>query len=217
MAREGYPFVFPGCAAAILFLAGGYLSGIMGLYYGGAFLSVLTLFFAYFFRDPEREIPGGENDIVSPGDGHVVSIVEEDETYFINGQAKRISIFLSVFDVHVNRIPIGGKVDFLKYKPGSFKAAFKEDASSINEQSIIGITSQSGKRILFKQIAGLIARRIIFRVQENQLVTRGDRFGLIRFGSRVDVSVPPEVEILVKKGQRVYGGKTLIGRISNEK
>lgn len=217
MARDGYPFVLSGSAAAILFFAGGYLSDNMGLHYAGAFLSVLTMFFAYFFRDPEREIPGGENDIVSPGDGHVVAIVEEEENYFIHGQAKRISIFLSVFDVHVNRIPIGGKVDFLKYKPGSFKAAFKEDASSMNEQSIIGITSLSGKKILFKQIAGLIARRIIFRLQENQLVTRGDRFGLIRFGSRVDVLAPLDVEILVKKGQKVYGGKTIIGRISNDK
>lgn len=217
MARDGYPFVFPGGAAAILFFAGGYLSDIIGLYYAGAFLSVLTLFIAYFFRDPEREIPGGENDIVSPGDGHVVSIVEEEENYFIHGQVKRISIFLSVFDVHVNRIPISGKVDFLKYKPGSFKAAFREDASSINEQSIIGITSQNGKKILFKQIAGLIARRIIFRLRENQSVIRGERFGLIRFGSRVDLLAPLDVEILVKKGQRVYGGKTIIGRISNEK
>ena len=171
---------------------------------------ILFLFNLYFFRDPDRNIPAGKNLILSPADGTVISIEEVEEPYFFKSKVKRISIFLSVFSVHVNRIPVSGKVEFLKYNEGKFLVAFADKASEDNEQSIIGIQHESGK-ILFKQIAGIIARRIIYHISKGDSVTAGERFGLIRYGSRVDMFFPDNVELTVKVKDRVYGGETMIG------
>jgi len=211
MASEGFLFFSIAIISAVIAALTGLVSEIAGMYIAAAVLSFIALFVIFFFRDPEREITARPEDIVSPGDGKVVAVVNEIENDYFKGNVNRISIFLSIFDVHINRVPVSGKVDYLKYKKGKFKAAFKKDASIVNEQSIIGISNPLGK-VLFKQIAGLIARRIIYRLEEGYEVNIGDRYGLIKFGSRVDVLFPENVEILVNKGDRVTGGKTIIGR-----
>jgi phosphatidylserine decarboxylase len=173
-------------------------------------VAIIFLFNFYFFRDPERNIPKGNDLILSPADGTVVMIEDVDEPYYFKTKVRRVSIFLSVFDVHVNRIPVIGKVEFLKYIKGKFLVAFADKASEENEQSIIGIRHEKGK-ILFKQIAGIIARRIIYHLVEGDTVDAGDRFGLIRYGSRVDMFFPENVELKVSLKDKVYGGETIIG------
>ncbi len=215
MAREGYPFLAGSFGGAVITgIAGAYIDSIV-LIYISLGLMFAWLFMMLFFRDPEREITAGPDEIVSPGDGLIVSIADEDDDAFFNGKVKRISVFLSVFDVHVNRVPIDGIVEFYKYRKGSFKAAFKEDASEKNEQTVIGIVKDN-RRIVFKQIAGLIARRIICYLEKGQSVKAGDRCGIIRFGSRIDIVVPYNTEIYVNKGQRVKGGKSIIGKFHDE-
>jgi len=145
----------------------------------------------------------------------VVALEDEEETEFFQERIKRISIFLTIFDVHINRIPCNGTVTFFKYIPGMFKAALKEEASQKNEQTMIGIVN--GKRkVLFKQIAGVLARRIVCTVKEGQTVEQGERCGLIKFGSRVDVLVPANTEILVRNKQKVRAGITVLGRFTND-
>lgn len=216
MASEGYPFILITLFSAVVTGLSGFFYSNGVLYTASVFLILLTVFILYFFRDPEREFTAEDKEIVSPGDGLVVTITDENESDYFEEKVKRISIFLSVFDVHINRIPINGKVDFLEYKKGRFKAAFKEEASSSNEQTVIGIVNNYGK-VLFKQIAGLIARRIVCHLEEGEKVNAGERFGMIRFGSRIDVLLPANVEILIHKGDRVVGGKTIIGRFKDEK
>ncbi len=173
-------------------------------------VGIIFLFNFYFFRDPERTIPEGNDLILSPADGTIVAIEESDELYYFNQKVQKVSIFLSVFNVHVNRIPVSGKVEFLEYIKGKFLVAFADKASEENEQSIIGIKHEKGK-ILFKQIAGIIARRIIYNVEEGDSVIAGDRFGLIRYGSRVDMFFPDNVELKVKLKDKVLGGESIIG------
>lgn len=216
MARDGYPYIGSGLAAIIILSISGILFEINILYYVAGFCGILTLFFMVFFRDPERVTDARPGEIISPGDGRVVAIVEEEEPDYFKSKVKRVSIFLSVFNVHVNRIPVNGSVEYYKYSPGAFKVAYKDEASAQNEQTIIGISNGSGK-VLFKQIAGLVARRIVCSLKEGQIVTQGERFGMIKFGSRVDVCMPADAEILVSKGQKVFGGLTAVGRFSNVK
>lgn len=166
----------------------------------------------YFFRDPERRIPMDENAIVSPADGKVVLIKEVYEDQFLKSDAIQVSIFLSVFNVHVNRIPLSGVVKYFRYMKGSFLAAFNHEASVKNEQTVIGIEGDKGK-LLFKQIAGLLARRIVFNPKENDSVVKGDRCGIIKFGSRVDMIFQKNVDIRVRVGDNVVGGETVIGFI----
>ncbi len=175
-----------------------------------ALVGVVFIFNFFFFRDPEREIPQGEDLILSPADGTVIKITEVDEPYYFKEKVKRVSIFLSVFNVHVNRIPINGEVELVNYNPGKFLVAFEDKASEENEQSLIGIKHKKGK-LLFKQIAGIIARRIVYHVSEGDSVNAGDRFGLIRYGSRVDMFFPENVDIKVDIDDKVYGGETIIG------
>jgi phosphatidylserine decarboxylase len=175
-------------------------------------VGIFSLFNMYFFRDPERTIPENPDAIVSPADGKVVQIVREREENFFQKEVTRVSIFLSVFNVHVNRIPISGRVTYLRYIPGKFFAAFKEKASLENEQTAIGIEDEQGRRVLFKQIAGIIARRIICEVREGDTVRKGERMGMIRYGSRVDVFFESDsVELNVSVGDKVKGGETIIG------
>lgn len=171
---------------------------------------IIFLFNFYFFRDPDRDIPQGDNLILSPADGTVIQICEVDEPYYFKKKVRRISIFLSVFNVHVNRVPISGKVDFYKYIKGKFLVAFADKASESNEQTVIGIQNSKGK-VLFKQIAGIIARRIICNITNEDSVVAGERFGLIRYGSRADVFIPDNVEIKVKLNDKVLGGESVIG------
>jgi phosphatidylserine decarboxylase len=197
-----------------------------GLYYGVALLIVavivwfgtqwvsltlipmlLAAFFLWFFRDPERQIPTGEGIIVSPGDGKVEEAEWIETTA---GSRFRISIFLSVFDVHVNRLPIGGKVTLVEYREGQFLNAMNAESAILNEQTLIVIDNGQSS-VSFKQIAGLLARRIICDVKTGDVVERGQRMGMIKFGSRVDILMPADVELRVKPGDRVKGGSSILG------
>ena len=208
MAKDGLAIVVISLAIALVAL-GLYLKT---QHWAGAAVFVLaaifTLFSIYFFRDPERTVPGGPGLIVSPADGKVIEIVEEENAY-MGGRARRISIFLNVFNVHVNRIPCAGTVEQVRYYPGKFLAAWNEKASLDNEQTHVGINCGTYK-ILVKQIAGLIARRIVCRAQEGAAYQRGERFGMIKFGSRTDLFLPLEAEVRVKVGDKVAGAATVI-------
>ena len=202
IAKEGYMFILPLAILTGIFWALSWL-WVAGLFGG------LSLFVTWFFRDPERSIPEDPNSIVSPGDGKVVEIVPEkdpllDEVY------TRVSIFLNVFNVHVNRVPISGKIQATRYNPGKFLNAASHKASLDNEQSAILLTN-GHVTILVKQIAGLIARRIVCWAKEGDEYQRGQRFGLIRFGSRVDIFLPEGTDIKVAMGDIVSGGSSIIG------
>ncbi len=170
---------------------------------------LLAAFTINFFRDPERKVPEKSNIVVSPADGRVLFVKDVIDEKFINGRAKMVSIFMSPLNVHVNRIPISGKVEYLKYIKGNYIAAFEDKASDQNERNEIGINSSAGK-VLFIQIAGFIARRIISEVKVGDSVTIGNRFGMIKFGSRVDIIVPEQWFVKVKKDDNVTAGETIL-------
>ncbi len=173
-------------------------------------IAVLLLIFTLnFFRDPERNIPDKSNIVVSPADGRVLFVKEVLDDKFLNSRAKMVSIFMSPLNVHVNRIPISGKVEYLKYIPGEYLAAFEDKASEKNERTEIGITNQAGK-VLFTQIAGFVARRIVCDLKIGDSVNIGNRFGMIKFGSRVDIIVPVQWQVKVKKDDKVTAGETIL-------
>jgi phosphatidylserine decarboxylase len=165
----------------------------------------------FFFRDPERAIPDGDELILSPADGRIVAIQTVHEPLFIQGPAVRLSTFMSLWDVHVNRSPVSGEVKLVRHVPGKFLQAFRPEASDVNEHQLLGI--QSGqRRALVKQIAGILARRCVNRAIIGEHLERGQRFGLIRFSSRVDLFLPPEVQLLVRVGDAVQGGSSAVAR-----
>jgi|RhiMethySRZTD1v2_1073278.scaffolds.fasta_scaffold21629_3 phosphatidylserine decarboxylase len=196
VASEGWTFVLPLAGATVL-------SALVG-WWGVAGLGlVLTVGVALFFRDPERIIPQTPETIVSPADGRVVEIVPE------NAQTRRISIFLSLWDVHINRAPYGGVVRSVVYTPGKFLAAYRQEASWVNEANTITI-AEHGREFIVKQIAGVLARRIVCRVRPGDTLDKGQRYGLIRFGSRTDLLLPATAEIAVQVGDVVKGGETIL-------
>lgn len=205
VAREGYPIILTVGVAAVAVWA-------LGWTWFSTALLVLALAVAGFFRDPERSIPAGENLIVAPADGKVVSIASVSPGGMFAGSVTRISIFLSPLDVHINRMPVAGRVTDVHYQRGVFLAAYKEAASERNEQNALKIVDPTGRSMGVVQIAGVLARRIICRAQPGDQVARGDRFGLIMFGSRTDTYLPPGCSLEVSEGQRVKGGETIIGR-----
>jgi phosphatidylserine decarboxylase len=175
---------------------------------------LLFIFILYFFRDPERNIIKDEEKILSPADGKVVEIVEEEDKEYSKSQVKRISIFLSVFNVHIQRAPVAGNVEMVKHKKGKFLPAWEPLASMDNEQNSIGITFNNKgktKKILVKQIAGILARRTVAWIKEKDDIKLGQKIGMIKFGSRVDVLFPKEIEVTVKIGDKVKAGETIIG------
>ena len=175
---------------------------------------LISGFTLFFFRDPERKTPNGDDLVISTADGKVFLIRELFENEFILDDAIQISIFMSPLNVHVNRIPISGEVKFLKYIPGKYIVAFEEKSSENNERKIIGIETGDGLKIMVKQIAGFIARRIVCEVKKGDKVKTGQRYGMIKFGSRVDVIMPKnKVEILVSIGQKVKAGETIIAKV----
>lgn len=177
-----------------------------------AVLPVLAFaYILYFFRDPEREIPAGPREIVAPADGVVISVGEYEENVFTKQKMKRVAIFLSVFDVHVNRAPVAGTVKQTVHKPGEFLDARHPEIDVRNESLDWWLETARGT-VVVRQIAGLIARRIVAWSKEGDQLAKGERFGMIRFGSRTDVYLPLECEVLVEKGQRVAGGSSLIAR-----
>jgi phosphatidylserine decarboxylase len=183
--------------------AGGLIAWLTGPWFGLP-LWILAVFCLYFFRDPERVIPSGPV-AVSPADGKVVAVKAESPAL------NRISIFLNIFDVHVNRAPIGGSIAKVEYQHGAFHVASREECSTVNEQNVVTVDGD-GTSVVFKQIAGLIARRIVFNKKPGDRVATGERVGLIKFGSRVDVLLGPEWEIAVKPGMRVSAGSSVIAR-----
>jgi phosphatidylserine decarboxylase len=176
-------------------------------------LTIIALWVAYFFRDPVRSGERGDRVVISPADGKVVMITDVDEPLFMKSRAVRISIFMNVFNVHVNRYPVNGVVRFVERKPGKFLNAANANSSLENEQSSIGIEAGS-HRILVRQIAGLIARRIITDSKDGERVRQGDRMGLIRFGSRVDVFLPVGTSVRVAVGDVVFAGATTIAELA---
>jgi phosphatidylserine decarboxylase len=210
MNKEGFSFLITSLGIFIvLFLLGAYNPGVI-LFALAFIFFLLSLFWVLFFRDPERQTPQGENLILSSADGKVISITPFENIDFVGGKATLVSVFMSVFDVHVNRLPISGQVKYVKYNSGKFLPAFKDKASLENEQTELGIENDHG-RIILKQIAGIIARRIVCKVKPGDSVKAGERFGMIKFGSRVDLFLPDNVEIKVKLDQKVKAGKTIIG------
>jgi phosphatidylserine decarboxylase len=204
MVRDGYIYGLSllAVAAALVWFTGGVAWGIAPV--------VLAAFFLWFFRDPERTIPAGDGLIVSPGDGLVT------ETVAINtpeGPRQRISIFLSVFDVHINRSPIGGVLRRVHYQKGQYLNAMNPASAERNEQNVVTVQGE-GFEVTFKQIAGLLARRIVFNHVEGERVERGQRVGLIKFGSRVDVVIPAEAALRVKVGERVKGGLSVLAAMT---
>ena len=202
IAKDGYMFILPLAVLTGIFWALSWL-WVTGLFAG------LFLFVTWFFRDPERSIPEDPNAIVSAGDGRIVEIVQEKDP-LLDGVYTRVSVFLNVFNVHVNRVPIAGKIQATRYNPGKFLNAASHKASLDNEQSAI-LLNNGHVTILVKQIAGLIARRIVCWAEEGDEYQRGQRFGLIRFGSRVDIFLPEGTDIKVEIGDIVSGGSSIIG------
>jgi len=208
MARDGYKFAIPPLLLGLVALGIGWRSHGAILIWCGAVFVFLGAFVVYFFRDPNRKIPGDSAAVVSPADGRVMEVVDEE----LDGQrGKRISIFLAIWNVHVNRAPATGRIERVDYRRGKFHAAMRSRASVENEQNVIYLSTNHG-RIMFKQIAGLIARRVICWKRPAETVAMGERFGLIRFGSRMDVWLPEDVEILVAPGQHVAGGSSIVAR-----
>ena len=207
VAKEGLPFIIIG---GILTLSAWAMGGI----WFTCFFGSLTLFTIWFFRNPARVIPLDEKFIVSPGDGKVVAVESEFEHRYLKEPSVRISIFLNVFDVHINRMPIGGIVHDMVYQPGKFKMANLPEASSGNEQNALMLYRADGVKVLCVQIAGLIARRIVCWVVPGEQVEKGERFGLIRFGSRMDVYVPQTSTVRVQVGAKVKGGSSILAEVA---
>jgi len=201
MVKEAYRFALPPLALGII-------CWLFHWHWIGGILVFLGLFIFYFFRDPQRTIPADPAAVVSPADGHVVEIVEE---ALDSRSGRRISIFLSIWDVHVQRAPVSGRIASVVYKPGKFYAALRKAASTENEQNVITLETASGP-LVFKQIAGAIARRVLCWKAVGDMVSRGDRVGMIRFGSRVDIWMPAEAEIVVRRGQKVKGGESILAK-----
>ncbi|SRR5579875_95885 len=206
MVKDAYRFAIPLLAMAIACWLAARAS--RPWFWPGLLFLLLGLFVFYFFRDPERPIPSDPAVIVSPADGHVVEIADEP----LDGQqGHRVSIFLAVWDVHVQRAPVAGRIARVEYRKGKFLGAFRPEASRVNEQNVIYMDTAHG-RVVFKQIAGAIARRVLFWKQVGSNVAIGERVGMIRFGSRVDMWLPLEAQIDVKRGQMVKGGESIVGR-----
>ena len=205
-AKEGFPFI--GVAAGITLIA-----GWLGWVPVAVAAAVLTLFVSWFFRNPPREIPQGPGLVVAPGDGKVLAVEEEFEPRYLKDRAVRISIFLNVFDVHINRIPCEGIIEDVQYQPGLFLVASKPHATVKNEQNAVMIKTVEGAKVLCVQVAGLIARRIICWVNPKERAVRGERYGLIRFGSRMDTYMPVGTAIKIAVGDRVKGGETILGEL----
>lgn len=202
MAREAYPYI-------IFLLVIALFSGALGLYLLTILATPLLLFVVYFFRDPVRIVPEESGIVVAPADGRITKVALMDPT--APDSAQLISIFLSPFDVHINRSPIAGRITQINHIKGRFVPATREDASLVNEQNVITIESESIK-VVMKQIAGIIARRCVLWKQPGETVALGEKVGLIKFSSRTDIILPPEFKLLVKAGDRVIGGETIIGR-----
>lgn len=208
VAREGIPFILAGLGLSLLLFYG-------GLHFLATLVGILSLFVIYFFRDPERISDAPDNAVLTPADGRILDIRDLNDSDNPMGEAAvKISIFMSVFNVHVNRVPMGGRISEIAYNPGKFFSANLDKASERNENNRITLNTGKGRQILFIQIAGLIARRIVCWINEQDYVKAGQRCGLIRFGSRLDLYLPLESRIIIQQGDRVKAGETIIGYLT---
>jgi phosphatidylserine decarboxylase len=204
VAKEGLPFIIPAALLAVLFITMGWnILTFLGIF--------ATLFIIFFFRNPKRKIPPLENIILSPADGRIIHVGEWDEDRFLRERVLKISIFMSIFDVHLNRAPASGKILQRSYLPGRFLVANVEKSSLLNEQNAFILETEDRLKILLIQIAGFVARRIVCYAKAGDTLRRGQIFGLIRFGSRVDLYLPKDVKPIVRLGQHVKGGESIIG------
>ena len=204
VAKEGYPFIgFAVFCTVIL--------ALLGLPVATAISFIVATFILCFFRDPERFVPERTDALVSPADGKIIQVEKISDNPFTGGEVIKISVFMNVFNVHINRIPFYGKVEKVVYKPGKFYSADSERGGLENEYCASVITTSEGKTLAFVQIAGLIARRIVCWLEPGDQVERGRRFGLIRFGSRVDLYLPLETDVIIKEGDKVRAGETILG------
>lgn len=213
VAREGISLILIAWLLALGAIALGASRHSLGWYLVAVPLVIVALWVVYFFRDPERSGERGDALVIAPADGVVVMITDVDEPSFIAGDSTRISIFMNVFNVHVNRYPVSGTVRFLKYNKGKFMNAAHDKASTDNEQMSVGIESGS-RKILVRQIAGLVARRIVNYARAGDAAAQGVRMGLIRFGSRVDVFIPPGSRVRVQVGERTVAGTTVLAELA---
>ena len=214
-AREGFPFMATAAVLAAVAFGFALHRRSFTLWLVALLLLVLALWVAFFFRDPERSGERGDSLILAPADGKVVMMTEVDEPTFVHGRAMRISIFMNVFSVHVNRYPVSGIVRHVHYAPGKFLNAVSEESSLSNEMRSVGIES-GPHRILVRQIAGLVARRIVTYSREGDRAVQGERFGIIRFGSRVDVFVPTDARLRVRLGQATTAGTTVLAELPQQ-
>jgi phosphatidylserine decarboxylase len=213
VAREGYPFIFSASLIGVTLVVISALWVWTPLFVAAAVVLLFAAACAGFFRNPARTIPTDESFVVSPADGKVLQVLEIDDEYV--GPAYRVDIFLSIFDVHINRTPASGTVDFVSYRSGRFISAFKDKASDQNERNDVGISGKWG-RMRVAQIAGSVARRIVCHVREREPVSMGQVFGMIRFGSRTELTFPRKFTPCVKAGQHVKGGETVMGKLTND-
>lgn len=218
-AREGYVLIGGAAVLALVLVVVGLQLSMFWRVILFALAALVLGFTLYFFRDPARTVPAEAAEgllLLAPADGKVVVVdANVRDSIYLNGSATQVSIFLSPLNVHVNRIPVDGVVEYVNYVPGDYLVAWHPKASEENERSEIGVRHPTGAKVLFKQIAGAVARRIVYNVQEGDTVVAGERFGIVKFGSRMDILVPPSVAIDVKEGDVVSAGETVLGRISD--
>jgi phosphatidylserine decarboxylase len=205
-AKEGIPFIAVPAGVTLL-------TGWLGWPIVACVGAVATLFCAWFFRNPARVVPHGSKLVVAPGDGKVIAIEEEFEPRYLKERSIRLTIFLNVFDVHINRVPCDGVIEDVQYQPGLFLVASKPEATLRNEQNAMMIKTHEGMKVLCVQVAGLIARRIVCWISPWDRAVRGERYGLIRFGSRMDTFLPMGTKLRVAVGERVKGGETILGEL----
>ncbi len=203
--REGYPFcILPAIASLILLALQWFIAGVL--------LMAIALFCLYFFRNPHRHTPKEPEAVIAPADGKVIQLDPSFyEDRFLGTLMQKVSIFMSVFDVHVNRFPVSGIIRRISYHPGRFFSANRNKASKENEQNVLFLETPNGQNILMIQIAGVVARRIACWAEEGDRIVAGQRFGIIRFGSRVDVFLSPQCRLVVRPGDRVRAGETVVG------
>lgn len=205
-AKEGIPFIAVPAGVTLV-------TAVLGWPVGACAGAIATLFSAWFFRNPARVVPQGPKLVVAPGDGKVIAVEEEFEPRYLKERSLRVTIFLNVFDVHINRMPCDGVIEDVQYQPGLFLVASKPEATLRNEQNAMMIKTHEGIKVLCVQVAGLIARRIVWWISPRDRAIRGERYGLIRFGSRMDTFLPMGTILRVAVGERVKGGETILGEL----
>ncbi|MGE3977754.1 MAG: phosphatidylserine decarboxylase family protein [Nitrospira sp.] len=205
-AKEGIPFIAVPAGVTLV-------TAVLGWPVVACVGALATLFSAWFFRNPARVVPQGPKLVVAPGDGKVIAVEEEFEPRYLKERSLRVTIFLNVFDVHINRMPCDGVIEDVQYQPGLFLVASKPEATLRNEQNAMMIKTHEGIKVLCVQVAGLIARRIVWWISPRDRAVRGERYGLIRFGSRMDTFLPMGTILRVAVGERVKGGETILGEL----